>query len=274
MRLLLLAALLTGCPGEKDTGTGSGGSEGGSEGGASEGGASEGGGSDGGSEGGSEEGGTGEGGSEEGGSEGGDSGTGGETDADGDGYTASAGDCDDTDPDQHPGATEDCDDGADNDCNALLDCEDASCTAACGESDCADGVDNDGDSTTDCADDDCWGSGCPMTYARVLGGFLDGERYHYDEPGHSPTWATWCDSATQTTNFRELRVSWVYGTVRVDFTSTDAICDWSVTGARFSHMYVRNEFHNGRSTGRSCHGLSSIVSTHTHDYSERFPPCQ
>ena len=39
----------------------------------------------------------------------------------------------------HPGADEDCSDGVDNDCDGLLDCEQASCLTACSESDCEDG---------------------------------------------------------------------------------------------------------------------------------------
>ena len=55
-----------------------------------------------------------------------------EFDTDGDGYEVDGGDCDDGDPDVHPGAPEVCDD-ADNDCDLLIDDEEADDDQALGE---------------------------------------------------------------------------------------------------------------------------------------------
>jgi hypothetical protein len=74
-------------------------------------------------------------------------------DADADGYRDHAcggSDCDDTDPTKHPGAGEHCYDGLDNDCNGLIDGDDAGgCPSGC--------VDADGDGYFDVA---CGGSDC------------------------------------------------------------------------------------------------------------------
>jgi pimeloyl-ACP methyl ester carboxylesterase len=53
-----------------------------------------------------------------------------------------------------------CNDGIDNDCDALIDCEDGSCAAnaVCSQPEnevCAGGLDEDGDNLIDCADPDC-----------------------------------------------------------------------------------------------------------------------
>lgn len=53
-----------------------------------------------------------------------------------------------------------CRDGIDDDGDALVDCEDADCEAACVEHDCDDAVDDDADGATDCDDDDCWSPNC------------------------------------------------------------------------------------------------------------------
>lgn len=73
-------------------------------------------------------------------------------------YVHRADDCDDRNPTIHPEAAEAdplaCQDGADNDCNAAIDCADGSCASFCTE-DCSDGADNDIDGLTDCEDPDC-----------------------------------------------------------------------------------------------------------------------
>jgi hypothetical protein len=58
------------------------------------------------------------------------------TDADGDGYCATQGDCDDANPSVHPGAAEVCSGGADEDCDALVDCGDPGCATAPGCTTC------------------------------------------------------------------------------------------------------------------------------------------
>ncbi|MCB9795760.1 MAG: putative metal-binding motif-containing protein [Alphaproteobacteria bacterium] len=78
------------------------------------------------------------------------------------GYVSSDNDCDDTDPSVSPSQPEVCGDGVDNDCDALLDCEDGACAvdAFCAELDCEDGLDNEGDGLADCMDEDCWSASC------------------------------------------------------------------------------------------------------------------
>ncbi len=117
----------------------------------------------------------------------GDGGLDGGVDRDGDGFPAGV-DCDDDDPNINPGAAELCFDSVDNDCNALVDCEDtapcagmtcsptgrcegAVCRAPSEVGLCADGVDNDGDFLVDCADlADCpQGSPCSDANACTLG---------------------------------------------------------------------------------------------------------
>lgn len=85
-----------------------------------------------------------------------------------DGHADNDSDCDDTDPARFPEAEEICDDGLEQDCDGLVDCEDADCSAgaACAELDCTDGLDNEDDGATDCGDSDCWGVG-DCVYASV-----------------------------------------------------------------------------------------------------------
>jgi len=73
-------------------------------------------------------------------------------DGDGDGYVAFAcggADCDDTAPDIHPQATEQCDDGVDNNCDGLIDDEDAISCPPCPD------LDGDGHTDVTCGGDDC-----------------------------------------------------------------------------------------------------------------------
>ena len=87
------------------------------------------------------------------------------------------GDCDDTDAARSPSHLEDCDPrtGLDEDCDGLVDCEDAECagTSTCVEQDCADGLDSDLDGTADCLDDDCWAEpACRASEVRITGGTM------------------------------------------------------------------------------------------------------
>jgi len=83
-------------------------------------------------------------------------------DDDGDGFPpfeCMGGDCDDRNARVFPGAPEACTDGRDNNCDSLIDCEDA----VCRRQDvcrvlfeiCDNGVDDDRDQRADCADPDC-----------------------------------------------------------------------------------------------------------------------
>ncbi len=87
-------------------------------------------------------------------------------DNDGDGHPATT-DCNDDDPSIHPGAVERCEGRVDDNCDTLVDCDDAACNAQvcaagarcanlrCAEQLCADGLDNDGTEGADCFDPDC-----------------------------------------------------------------------------------------------------------------------
>lgn len=99
-------------------------------------------------------------------------------DADGDGWDAPE-DCDDEDSAVNPGASELCGSGVDEDCDGLLDCEDADCAAACTE-DCESTGDEDGDGYADCMDEECWGvADCGQPEVQVTGGHLSVLRAHY-----------------------------------------------------------------------------------------------
>ncbi len=67
-----------------------------------------------------------------------------------------------------------CDIGADDDGDALVDCEDGDCSSfpSCIE-DCVNGVDDDLDGLVDCGDDDCWGLGKCDVAAWVESGALE-----------------------------------------------------------------------------------------------------
>lgn len=99
-------------------------------------------------------------------------------DVDSDGWV-SAEDCDDEDPNINPDATELCQSGVDEDCDGLVDCEDADCLTQCIE-DCLTAGDEDQDGYEDCEDEDCWGVGdCGSPEVQVTGGTLYVRRAQY-----------------------------------------------------------------------------------------------
>jgi hypothetical protein len=136
---------------------------------------------------------------------------------------AEAGDCDDTRADAYPGAVESCTGGMDEDCDALIDCEDADCAtdSACIEASCSDGLDDDNDGATDCADDDCWGTaGCGETVrVALLGGTVT--IAVRDAPGTGSDHA-WVDARA------------LSGTVTRWVSSTTSTCAFTVGRASFS----------------------------------------
>ena len=253
--LLVLLLLLAGCPGDApkdaataDSGSGAEGGDVGAEGG------------DGGAEGG------------DGGAEGGDGGADSDTspvDGDGDGYTAEDGDCDDTDPDQHPNAAEVCADGEDNDCDALIDCEDSPCDDDCAEADCADDADNDADGWVDCMDDDCWGRGvCSVTTsARVKTGWMHARRGISNDVGGSRPSSDNCDQNYDTPwmfwTFATASPHSVVGTVVVQTTSGVQTCDWKVGRGHFTTQTTRTEFADFEDTGSSCDFVGNLTLTAT-----------
>ena len=85
----------------------------------------------------------------------------------GDGVSLVDTDCDDGDADVSPSGTEVCLNGVDDDCNGLVDCEEAACSVACTEWVCDDGLDDDLDGDIDCDDEDCMGVGACTRVARV-----------------------------------------------------------------------------------------------------------
>jgi len=124
-----------------------------------------------------------------------------DTDSDSDADVDSDSDSDadtDTDTDVPCPSTEVCANGIDDDCNGLVDCEDATCVAAahCSEQGaCTDGQDNDLDGWVDCDDEDCWGAECHLDGVQVrrLGGELVyREQWFHSETHHfgSVKWTT------------------------------------------------------------------------------------
>ena len=188
-------------------------------------------------------------------------------DGDGDGYTTEAGDCDDADAGKHPDAAEDCVDGKDNDCDALVDCEDSPCDDTCMEADCSDGLDNDADSWTDCMDDDCWGLGlCTVTTrARVLGGRTSSKHARDSGVGGSRPSSDGCDEDYGSAFFRDTTSSGtahtVTGTVAVQTTSGTQVCDWGVRTARMKRVHAQVRFKDFTYTDYSCAFVGRITTT-------------
>lgn len=156
-----------------------------------------------------------------------------------DGYVSAAGDCRDDDPEVHQGSDEVCAGGVDEDCDALLDCEDDACNTdgTCVELDCADGLDGDEDGYTDCGDDDCWGVVCPTTVRMTVHG---GEATHRFDSGGVLWMEPYCSA-----RYVFKRSSWVdlesvTGTLRVYGPEGSVLraCDWTVERASF-YTYFR-----------------------------------
>ncbi len=224
MSMFLLAALLLGCGDKPDDTEAPASSDGGaSDGGASDGGTSDGGTSDGGtSDGGASDGGTGDGGTGDGGTSDGGASDGGTSD----GGTSDGGSaCTDTEAV--------CGNGADDDCDGLIDCEDADCidSVACGE-DCTNGGDDDGDGLIDCDDADC--PCADGTLVRLRSGRAYAvKRYHkfehYDPDDHRPH--AWARGRNDTTAVRGYDLS---GTLRWGLEPGSA-CRFTLANARWRH---------------------------------------
>lgn len=189
-------------------------------------------------------------------------------DADGDGYgdrevlevaceapsgmVADYTDCDDGSAEVNPGADEVCGDGSDNDCNGLLDCEDAVCfedmAFGCGEWPCDDGIDNDLDGLTDCPDDECWGTTpCLEATITVLSGHAKVRVRDYGSWGSNRISL----SATKVTGLAAMQSA----------EGTWAICDWSHSKALFvgsssAHGNVSGGYRKSFAIDSGC-GLSS-----------------
>ena len=163
-------------------------------------------------------------------------------DADGDGYGVDSsalvsctgtlgavelgGDCDDGDAGVSPGAQETMN-GVDDDCDALVDCEDGDLPdAECAEYACDDGLDDDGDGLVDCLDDDCWGPACHPAgvRAQVLGGTL---RMGFEAYDHGLAEASFSSVARNST--RQARLYSVVGTLQV---LPDGAASWTSSAAR------------------------------------------
>ena len=148
--------------------------------------------------------------------------------------------------------TEYCWDGLDNDCNGLVDCEDASCGSYCTEL-CEGGVDEDDDGLVDCEDDDCWGKPpCVHTTAWVTSGRAHHGRHrwqyqrwalvytsHYQRDCPSAeTFALDVVSGSQQASAAGLvRVSGSDGAL--------STCTWSVDSARWSWFVATTDDHEG-----------------------------
>lgn len=172
-------------------------------------------------------------------------------DLDGDGWDVDN-DCNDEEPAVNPDAAEDCSDGRDDDCDALVDCEDGDCAGVgtCGEVTCDDGLDDDADGLIDCEDDDCWGGECHPEGVRVqvLGGRFalreDGERQAGVGPYYWTTSNYDCHAWGNHTADTTMVVSGVHGVLQVlpsnaswDTTSARTSCTWSVKSMQRWQQY-------------------------------------
>ncbi len=162
-------------------------------------------------------------------------------------------DCDDEDAGVNPDATETCDDGLDNDCDALVDCEDGGCAGvgSCGEVLCHDGLDDDADGLTDCDDDDCWGGECHPAGVKVQarGGHFtlrqDAETRWGIGPYYWSTSAWDCRGFHRRTSTGTMQVTGLHGVVQVlpsgaawSTTSARTSCSWSVDTAWRSQQWL------------------------------------
>ncbi len=165
------------------------------------------------------------------------------------GYVTAADDCDESDSDVSPSDAESCSSGADDDCDGLVDCEDADCLSSCSELDCEDGLDDDGDGDIDCDDTECWvlqpcaGTvlSASATAGKASGGALLEVRYYPTFKWSSGRTARFSDETWHAT------VSSVSGTVQVSTTAGSLnTCTWTVDVARMS--FVGTQFASVSST--------------------------
>lgn len=144
----------------------------------------------------------------------------------GESWSSADGDCNDGETDVNPGASETCGDGADNDCNGLADCEDATCVDGCTETDCLDEIDNDNDGDLDCFDDDCFGEG--DCYERITSRVLEGSGvgirlYDYVYGFYSPSGSRVVTSSSRTYS---RQFGFVYGSARFQLKGWTTTCSW------------------------------------------------
>jgi len=133
-------------------------------------------------------------------------------------------DCDDSNPAIRAGAPEVCGNGIDDDCDALVDCEDAACPDTCVELHCDDSLDDDADGLADCSDDDCWGrQPCGTTRVRIDSAQL---RFTFDS------------FATFYTSQHIFGVTSATGTITRTLSGTTVSqCGWRVPSAEFNAVY-------------------------------------
>ncbi len=158
-------------------------------------------------------------------------GTAGVDDVDGDGW-ASCEECNDDDAGINPDATEICDSGADEDCNGLVDCEDAACassSSSCFESVCDDNEDDDDDGLVDCVDDDCAGIGdCMVIVSQVSDGMLKNRHLRWGSVG-SASGSSGAHIEWSSTSYADALVAQsLTGTMKVYENSAVQTCVWGV----------------------------------------------